>query len=282
MWNGTVGTVRSGDAVVGEPLGYMFDPCVQHDDCIGELFCVQTTEGDCPAGYNCLCHGLHTELCNANCSICANYPFETCLYKDGDPPTDPNDPGSYGVCASAFAAKEGISVERGCDSFPEVTPFVEVDRDDYSDPVDATIPPMVPAHSSPQYSPPAVPSVAAGGAQEGGGACIDAAALAHLDEADWVFRTHRAASVLCDGYGSCATAGHVVVFRGRPWTMREYCALAGVRCARAVRHVNSVRMKRRGVRIKSRTPGMEYTALAARFETGVERVALKMAVRLGL
>lgn len=129
-------------------------------------------------------------------------------------PTDPTDSESYDVCTFTFVVKKGVLEERGCDCFPEVIPSVEADRDDISDPFDASLPPMVPAHFSPPYSSPAVLSVAAGGAREVDGGCVDATVMAHLDEADWVFRTPRVASSLCDGNVSYATAGHAAVFRG--------------------------------------------------------------------
>lgn len=146
------------------------------------------------------------------------------------------------------------------------------------------------------------------------GVCVDAAALSAVHPSHLVFPSHRRAAVLCDPQGSCATPGHMVVFQGRVMTMRLYCE---DRCERRVMWVNSPRMDmrlrlrlsgwRRGndeetwsggeempggrmeengssniaVRVKSRTEGLFYTALAARFESRLEIAALRILVRLG-
>lgn len=44
--------------------------------------------------------------------------------------------------------------------------------------------------------------------------CVDARVLSHLHTNGLVFRTNRRARLLCDSAGSCATAGHIMVFRG--------------------------------------------------------------------
>lgn len=107
--------------------------------------------------------------------------------------------------------------------------------------------------------------------------CIAADMLSHLPFDSLVFSTHRRAAVLCDTFGSCATPGHIVVHDGRAMTMRQYCETAG--CKRTVKLVNSPRIGK-GVktRVGSRSPQMEFTALAARFDTFVERWALRMVV----
>lgn len=106
--------------------------------------------------------------------------------------------------------------------------------------------------------------------------CVDAEALAGLD---LVFEKHVMASVLCDKFGSCATKGHIVAYHGRPMMMRSYCDLVG--CVRKVLLVNSP-VRRRGLRVQSRTEGLEYTAFAARFGTRVEEVLLSAAVKIGM
>lgn len=63
--------------------------------------------------------------------------------------------------------------------------------------------------------------------------------------------------------------------------MSSYCEELGVECNVVATVVNSPRMKV-GLRIKSRTDGLEFTALAARFESKVEEHVLRSVVRLGL
>ena len=108
--------------------------------------------------------------------------------------------------------------------------------------------------------------------------CVDAEALAHLPARDLVFATHRVARVLCDTNGSCATRGHIVVWRGVPMMMRSYCR--EVVCEARTIKVNAPRYRRK-LRVESQTSGLHFTALAARYETVVEERALHLAVRFG-
>lgn len=108
--------------------------------------------------------------------------------------------------------------------------------------------------------------------------CVDAHALTALSAGDLVFRRHRRAAVLCDVAGSCATSGHMVTFHGTPMTMARYC---GGKCTKEVRLVNSPRMGNGGVRVASKTDGLVYTALAARYESGAEEWMLSTLLRLG-
>lgn len=112
-------------------------------------------------------------------------------------------------------------------------------------------------------------------------ACVAVDALAHLPHDGLVFRAHRRASVLCDAYGSCATPGHIVVYRDAPMSMATYCAREDVSCRRRVKLVNSPRMKR-GVRISSFSAHLQFTALAAAGQTQLEETFLTLAVSLGL
>eukprot|EP00177_Eucheuma_denticulatum_P003138 GFKZ01005659.1.p1 GENE.GFKZ01005659.1~~GFKZ01005659.1.p1 ORF type:complete len:377 (-),score=56.00 GFKZ01005659.1:213-1343(-) len=109
--------------------------------------------------------------------------------------------------------------------------------------------------------------------------CIDVEALSHLSADDLVFSSHSLSSVLCDEFGSCATRGHIVTYRGKAMMMATYCKL--VECERKKILVNSPRYKM-GRRISSKTKDLEYTAFAARYETRVEEKFLKTAVHLGL
>lgn len=108
--------------------------------------------------------------------------------------------------------------------------------------------------------------------------CIDAEALRHLQPGELVYASHMMARVMCDESGSCATAGHMVKYKGVGMMMRKYCTLVG--CVQRVMAVNSPRYKV-GLRVRSRTAGLEYTALAARYESLVEERVLSSVVRLG-
>lgn len=110
--------------------------------------------------------------------------------------------------------------------------------------------------------------------------CVDARALAHLAESDLVFPSHRRARVLCDGVGSCATAGHIVVWRDVAMRMQSYCE-RHASCVRRSMLVNSPRLKH-GLRLTSRTDGLEFTAFAARFNTRLEEQVLTRLVHIGL
>ncbi|CAN8069389.1 unnamed protein product [Agarophyton chilense] len=110
--------------------------------------------------------------------------------------------------------------------------------------------------------------------------CIAAKSLAHLDRNHLIYRNHVSARVLCDSFQSCATAGHMVRYRGNVMMMKSYCRLIGG-CTRSIMHVNSPRY-RRALQIPSDTPHLTFTAFAARYVTSAEEHVLRTAVRLGL
>lgn len=110
--------------------------------------------------------------------------------------------------------------------------------------------------------------------------CVDAKALEEAG-VDLVYKDHQRGSVLCDQNGSCATPGHLVSWNGRPMMMKRYCAdIVNVLCNRRVMWVNSIRFRRKVV-VSSKTIGLEYTALAARYESSMEELMLRAVVRLG-
>lgn len=109
--------------------------------------------------------------------------------------------------------------------------------------------------------------------------CIAVHALRKFDPEELVFKQHALAGVLCDGNGSCATPGHMVLVKGKAMMMKSYCDI--VPCERRVMYVNSPR-HRRGMVIESNTEGLVFTAFAARYETRSEEVIISVAVRLGL
>lgn len=72
----------------------------------------------------------------------------------------------------------------------------------------------------------------------------------------------------------------MVHYQGAAMMMGSYCDLVGG-CVRETRLVNSPRY-RRAMRVASRTEGLAFTALAARYETRSEEAVLSAAVRMGL
>lgn len=110
------------------------------------------------------------------------------------------------------------------------------------------------------------------------GSCIDARALEHFEREDLVFEEDRIAEVYCDQHESCATGGHMIVFKEKAMMMMSYCQI--VRCDKKKIKVNSPKYHR-GLRLKSNTDGLEYTAFAAQFETRIEEFAMSKAIRAG-
>lgn len=126
-----------------------------------------------------------------------------------------------------------------------------------------------------------LPSASGDVESEGDGVCVDAALLAQVPQKDRVFSTDRRASVLCDASGTCATSGHMVVWKNKPVSMMQYCSMLSTPCTAQVRWVNSPRYSR-GLRLPSRTNGLQLTPLAAKWNTKGERFVLSLAVRMGL
>lgn len=112
--------------------------------------------------------------------------------------------------------------------------------------------------------------------------CIDASLLSKMRPSHHlVFPKHRQSYVLCDQYGSCATPGHVLVVEGVPMMMRTYCGRFGRKCRGRIALVNSPRVKR-GLRVRSKTDGLEFTSFAAQYETSFEEFVLSTIIRMGL
>lgn len=111
------------------------------------------------------------------------------------------------------------------------------------------------------------------------GVCIDASALQLFKRHELVFKEHVPAVVLCDRLGSCATKTHMVQFQGKPMSMATFCKVRG--CVERVMDVNSPRYQPR-LRIDSKTPELQYTALSASYETQVEEIILSLAIKMGL
>lgn len=112
--------------------------------------------------------------------------------------------------------------------------------------------------------------------------CIAAHHLAHVAAHHLIYAAPRRASVLCDAQRNCATPGHIVVYHQKPMMMSTYCRQIGT-CTRRTSLVNSPKMGVKSVkRIKSHSEHLEFTAMAARYETKAEEGALSLLVRAGL
>lgn len=122
----------------------------------------------------------------------------------------------------------------------------------------------------------------AGGEESGGdnnNVCIAVDALKRFSSDELVFKHRKQAAVLCDQHENCATPGHMVVYQGNGMMMSAYCTQNSVTCNRRVKLVNSPRMKP-GLRIPSRHPELQFTALAASKQTFVKHVFLKVVLRM--
>ena len=106
--------------------------------------------------------------------------------------------------------------------------------------------------------------------------CIGIQSLAHFERHELVFERDSYAEVFCDREGSCATAGHMVLWMERAMMMRRYCEAVG--CRRDIMRVNSPRYVR-GRLVKSFTDGLMFTTFAARYETVVEEIVLGGIIR---
>lgn len=133
----------------------------------------------------------------------------------------------------------------------------------------------------------AVESAAAddGGAEDGemveDAVCVDAALLRDaLPLHPRVFQRDVRAEVLCDVHGTCATAGHMMVWRGEGLMMWRYCESVEGGCVRMVREVNSPRWAW-GLRVRTRSPDLWAAAVAARWGTVWEEAVLGVVLRVG-
>lgn len=288
----TVGPPKSQN---GKSLGLTGWPCVQNTAvCKDGRECV---DSEPKSGKQTAC-GASSQKC-----YCFATKFDPACTKDSDCITDGE------VCAEAGGGKPSFFPSRLCvsEDVEAGTEFlVGVSAAKVSTTLTVSPSPSFPSSVSPSTSPiPSVsPSAAASvspsvspsvsvsptisttpavtpspGSGSRNAVCVDAAALAGMKRDKLVFAEHRLAEVLCDGNGSCATAGHMVVFEGRTMMMRTYCAAMG--CTKRKILVNSPKYQLQ-LRVPSKTEGLFYTAFAARYATRMEEVALKTAVHAGL
>lgn len=110
--------------------------------------------------------------------------------------------------------------------------------------------------------------------------CVAVDSLPGFTASQLVFAQHRRSAVLCDVHGNCATPGHFVVFDGVHMTMRRYCQVADG-CRRTVKLVNSPKMTR-GLRVRSKSARLQFTAFSARYGSMVEEIGIKLLLWAGL
>lgn len=110
--------------------------------------------------------------------------------------------------------------------------------------------------------------------------CIAVDVLNLFDREELLFKSHKRATVFCDQYENCATPGHMVLHQEKAMMMSSYCLQHSVRCNRRIKLVNSPRMKP-GLRITSRHPDLQFTALAASKQTFLEQAVLKTLLYAG-
>lgn len=257
--------------------GLTMDACRDNTDCeqpaIGTRICRHSYErnGECGGRQACICTRDQELRCESSTQcedgeICAVIK-DTVVYH-------PACRSRAGVMADAFQLYEEVV---------EVVelPSVEPDEEDEVD-------------VSPVESDSTAPSVIAPSASrepddldddnDEEGVCIDAQLLAHLHPHELIYAQARPARVLCDAHGTCATPGHVVLYNAVGMLMRTYCARHAsphARCVWRRRLVNSPRM-RVGLRVASRSPRLQFSALAARFETDFEEMVLARLVHAGV
>lgn len=284
--------------------GWLFDLCKEDDDCKQggvKRVCRHFTEstGSCDGRDMCVCKGKNEQdaVCNSS-DDCGN--GETCVVIV-DSKKNVN-----GTCISskllAFPYFVPLYVELSGSTrapaatpsnSPSVTPSTSATSSVTSSATSSATPSASTSSTSSTsptftHSPSVSESEGVTGAGETSEAsespdvnavCVDMDALRGLRASDLVYASARRAAVLCDEQGSCATAGHMVDWHGETMMMKTYCEHYA-RCQRSVRTVNSPRM-RRNLRIASRTSGLSYTPLAARFATSLEERLLRSVVRAG-
>lgn len=110
--------------------------------------------------------------------------------------------------------------------------------------------------------------------------CVAIDSLKHLHNVEFVYKSARRASVLCDKSETCATPSHIVVYDNQVLTMRDYCMLIEEGCTKRIKLVNSPQMKA-GVRLPSASGHLIFTPFAAQFNTKLEKLFFRGIVKLG-
>lgn len=245
--------------------GYTLSGCNTDNDCVPPRGCMKiTNEGvssDEKCDRNapiCACYAPNVDITCGTCLHCCDYPNETCQR----------------------SRSLGNNFHKQCQSIQ----LLELDENDFQE-FGCSTPPSASPTPSQTSSPSSCPSPT----DVSSGVCIDARVF-HGNatmHAQRLFEHDRMARVLCDPSESCATPGHMMVFHGTAMTMRRYCSIiettlnGRVGCTARNMLVNSARYVS-GLRIQSSTPHLQFSVLAARFETRLEEFVLRSAIHIGL
>lgn len=141
-----------------------------------------------------------------------------------------------------------------------------------------------PGSTDPQGNPEQESTSPSGPSESGSesGVCVGVQHLSHVPKHQLVYSEHRRALVYCDTYNSCATPGHIVLYKGSAVMMKTYCQIYDAHhCQRKFMFVNSPRMAR-NVRLTSYSPDLVFTAMSARYETSIEAAFLKILFRTAI
>lgn len=256
--------VYNSSELIPLPRKLTFDPCVTGKDCEKPRKCmVFNSDNDlkfCRSRSGCFCVPDRLKKCRQH---------QNCM--------------SGEVCVRDTRIERRWSDDPYCVSRTYAGQIKEVELVDGSDgPVQTPTPTGKPVPTDSDLSPviqPAVSTPSSPALASDNRVCIDVQALHGFKRRELVFETHQQARVLCDKYGSCATPGHVVLFHGRGMMMRSYCDLTS--CEERVMMVNSPKYRRR-LFVSSSTTGLQYTSLAARYETRGEEMLLTALIRVGI
>lgn len=261
--SGTVTFINETTASGGERMrfrGFTQDPCSSTSDCSNGRKCMHIFKNgtECAGHSDALCTCLPNEFQDCKRSpdcedgeVCvklkdAHMSNATCMSRD-----------AFDIEQSGFLKPLGLPtpLPTPIPSTPSATPSVSVEGVISSN-----------LDGEPSESPEADES------------CVHVNLLSDFHSDSLVYRKARRAAVLCDGSGSCATPGHIVVYNGNAMSMASYCARhAENACARRVALVNSPRMKH-ALRVPSLTAGLLMTAHAARFGSSMEEALISALV----
>lgn len=270
------------------------DTCIDNSGCSGNRTCKHNTEafGLCNQRNFCSCVADEPQACNttADCTTMG----ELCAEITGVGPIG-------GTCVSTLSFDADVSGTRreiGVRNTPPPTRTPSPSASPSGEPIPEETP--IPTDDEPESTAGPV-TIDAGGSPEVEDAtptaesvtdpsgtipsaeptpeeeneiCVDQKLLEGFAPSELVYKMARRAAVLCDATATCATPGHMVVFRESAMSMQMYCDMhAASGCDKRVRWVNSPRMKY-GIRIASTTDGLQMTAHAARYGSELEQVVL--------
>lgn len=291
---------------VSDSEGKSYYPCTSNSECVNPRQCALSdgpeNNSACKPGQSCVCSPPFPQLC-VDSTVCDN--GEVCTKTEGislciaadvvaavgelNPvggvqgitpfPTPTNSPSPSAKSSNEVASP---SPKSSTESSKSPTPSTSsiTPSPSKSPGASTTVSPSPSSSVGSSPTPSKTPTSSPSPSRSPSAVCIDVRMLDHLPRNTLVFEEHRLAVVLCDDTGSCATPGHIVMWRGKAMMMRTYCGIVKG-CKEQEMLVNSPKYRRQ-MRVNSKTAGLVYTAFAARYETNTEEHVLRLAVRLGL